>query len=297
MLLVPERPRTRVSVPAALRSRARIDAPWVVVLPYLAGAVFLIAYPVGYGFYIGRNPLNYLQLFSDPTYWAAAVNTLLFLGVGVNATLVLALLLSGFFAIRRWWIKALLPIFILPWAIPVVSAYLSIHWMLNSETGMINTILRLAGVASPPEWLNTYSWAIIAALVAYVWHWLPFWTLILLAARMAISPAIYEAAEIDGATGLRRLAFVTFPLLRSTYLTSTLLAAIWTLSDYNTINFITGGAPGDSTHVLATLGVDYAFEIGFIELGVSVGLTALPLIVILIVLLVSRLKKDDGGLA
>lgn len=297
MLLVPRRPPSTTPSPARAWQGLRVDAPWVFVVPYLTGVVFLIVYPVGYGFWIGRDPLNYLQLFSDPTYWTAAANTLLFLGVGVNATLLLALLLSGFFAIGRWWIKALLPIFILPWAIPVVSAYLSIHWMLNSETGMINTLLRAVGVTSPPEWLNTYWWAIIAALVAYVWHWLPFWTLILLAARMAIAPSIYEAADVDGATGWRRLVHITFPLLRGTYLTSTLLAAIWTLSDYNTINFITGGAPGDTTHVLATLGVDYAFEIGFVELGVSVGLTALPLIVLLIVLLVARLKKDDGGLA
>lgn len=275
----------------------RFDAPWVFVLPYLLGAVFLIAYPMGFGFWIARDPLNYLQLFNDPTYWNAAINTLLFLGVGVNATLLLALLLSGFFAIRRWWIKALLPVFILPWAIPSISAYLSVHWMLNSEDGMLNTILRGIGFASPPEWLNTYSWAITGAIVAFIWQWLPFWTLILLAARMAIPQSVYEAADIDGATGIRRLAFVTFPLLRGTYLTSTLLAAIWTLSDYNAVNFVTGGAPGDSTHVLATLGVDYAFEIGFVELGVSVGLTALPLVVILIVLLVSRLKKESGGAA
>ncbi|MBK1787472.1 carbohydrate ABC transporter permease [Prauserella cavernicola] len=296
MLLAPPHKRP-TGARRTLRSYIRINDPWVFVLPYLAGAAFLIVYPVGYGFWIGRDPLNYLQLFGDPTYWAAAVNTLLFLGVGVNATLLLALVLSGFFALRRWWVKALLPVFILPWAVPVVSAYLSIHWMLNSEIGMINTILRGIGVSSPPEWLNSYGWAIVAALVSYIWHWLPFWTLILLAARMAIPNDVYEAADVDGATGIRRLVHITFPLLRGTYLTSTLLAAIWTLSDYNTVHFITGGAPGDTTHVLATLGVDYAFDIGFIELGVSVGLTALPLIIILIVLLVRRLKADDGGLA
>lgn len=279
-------PRPGGRVPAA------VQWPLIFVIPYLAVFLLLVAYPVGYGFWLGHDTSLYHRLFSDPTYKQAVINTILYVGVGVNVKLVLALLLSGFFAVSRWWIKAILPIFLLPWAIPAVPGMLSIHYMLNGETGMLNTLLGDLGVSQTPNWLVDYKWAMGSAIAAYIWKWLPFWTLILLAARMAISKDIYEAADVDGAVGLRRFFYISFPLLRNVYLTSTLLSTIWTLSDYNTIHFVTGGGPADSTHVFATLGIQYAFEIGDVNQGVAVALTALPLLIPLIVVLVRRLRKE-----
>ena len=69
------------------------------------------------------------------------VNTLLYLGLGVNLKMFLALLLSGFFMRRGWWIKALLLIFVLPWAVPALPTFISIHWMLNGEWGLLNNVL------------------------------------------------------------------------------------------------------------------------------------------------------------
>lgn len=265
----------------------------IFVLPYLAVFLLLVVYPVGYGFWLGHEPSTYERLFHDPTYIHAVINTLLYVGIGVNLKLFLALLLSGLFALQRWWTRALLPIFILPWAVPAVSGMLSIHLMLNSQWGMLNTLLGDLGVANPPEWLISYPWAFGSAIASYVWKWLPFWTLILLAARMAISQDVYEAAAVDGATGIRRFLHVSFPLVRNVYLTSILLSTIWTLSDYNTIRFVTGGGPADSTQVFATLGIQYAFQVGDVNSGVAIALTALPLIIPLIAILVHRLKKEQ----
>ncbi len=89
---------------------------------------------------------------------------------------------------------------------------------------------------------------------------MPFWTVILLAGRMAIPPEIYDAAKVDGATGLRRFVHVSFPLLANLYLVCTLLSTIFTLGDFNTVTFVTGGGPANSTHVLATLGIRDAFD-------------------------------------
>ena len=83
---------------------------------------------------------------------------------------------------------------------------------------------------------------------------MPFWTVILLAGRMAIPQDIYDAAKVDGATGLNRFLHVTFPLLANLYLVFTLLATIFLLGDFNTVFFVTGGGPANSTHLLATLG-------------------------------------------
>lgn len=277
----------------AVRLRPALQWPLIFVLPYLAAFLLLVVYPVGYGFWLGHAPSTYKLLWADDTYRQAIINTLLYVGIGVNVKLVLALLLSGFFAVSRWWIKALLPVFLLPWAIPAVPGMLSIHYMLDSQFGMLNTLLSDIGIAHPPDWLVSYKWAMTAAIGAYVWKWLPFWTLILLAARMAISQDIYEAGDVDGAVGIRRFLFITFPLMRNVYLTSTLLSTIWSLSDFNTIRFITAGGPADGTHVFATLGIQYAFEIGNIDEGVGVALTALPVLIPLIVLLVRWLRKEQ----
>lgn len=262
------------------------------VLPYVLTFALLVVYPVAYGFYLGHSPQNYQRLFQNPTYIQSVINTVLFVGVGVNIKMFLALLLSGFFAIPRWWAKALLVVFLLPWAVPAVPGFLTMHFMLNGQWGFINSLLGTVGIDNPPAWLIDQWWGFAAAVGGYIWKWLPFWTLILLAARTGISSEVYEAAAVDGATGIRRFTQITFPLLRNVYVTSVLLSTIWSLGNYNAIFFVTGGGPIDSTQVFATLGIKYAFQIGDVNQGVAVALTALPVLIPLIIILVRRLKRQ-----
>lgn len=282
------------------RSRSRpftriLGSGWAVAfgLPYFALFAIFVAYPVVYGVYLGRDPSDYLVLFGDPTYWDAVKNTALLLLIGVNVKMALALLLSGFFAQPRRWPKFVLLVFLLPWAVPSLPGFLSIRWIFDQNYGVFNTILADLGVAaSDTAWLTNPTKAFGLVIGAYIWKWMPFWTLILLAARMGIPQEIYEAAAVDGSNGLKRFAYVTFPLLRNTYITMTLLSTIWTLSDYNTVRFVTNGDPFDSTQVMATLGVKFAFDLHDIPQAVAIALTALPLIVPLIVLLVRRLREE-----
>ena len=283
--------RQRESTSWLTRVPPLVNWPVVFVIPFVIVTLLVVVYPVFYGFWLGANPSLYTSLLRDPTYLRSVWNTFVFVGVGVNLKLALALVLSGFFALGNWWIRALLAVCILPWAIPSVPALLSIHWMLDPQWGMLNTLLGHLGIPSP-HWLIDYPWAMGAAIAAYIWKWMPFWTLIFLAARMAIPHEIYEAAAVDGATGLKRFFWVTMPMLSNVYLTSTLLSTIWTLSDFNTINFVTGAGPADSTHVLATLGIRYAFNVGSVDQGVAVALTALPVIIPLIAILVRRLGRE-----
>ena len=97
--------------------------------------------PVVYGLWMGSEPSLYRELFADPIYQTTVVNTLLYLALGVNVKMFLALLLSGFFMRPGWWIKALLMIFVLPWAVPQLPTFISIHWMLNGEWGLLNNAL------------------------------------------------------------------------------------------------------------------------------------------------------------
>ena len=283
-------PRT-AKPPWPARLPPLVNWPVIFVIPFLIASMLVVVYPVVRGFWMGADPDLYEDLFTDDTYLRAVVNTIVFVGFGVNLKLVLALLLSGFFAVGGWWIRGLLAISLLPWAIPSVPALLSIHWMLNPQWGMLGTLLGSMGIPNP-DWLIDSGWGMTAAIGAHIWKWLPFWTLIMLAARMAIPHDVYEAAAVDGATGIRRFYWVTFPMLSNVFLTSALLSSIWTLSDYNSIHFITGGGPADTTHVLATLGIRYAFDVGDVDQGIAVALSALPVIIPLIIVLVRRLGRE-----
>src|SRR3984957_13113866 len=193
---------------------------WAVafVVPYIAVFIAFVVYPVLYGAWMGSSPHLYSELFSDPIYQRTVVNTLLFLAFGVNLKLFLALMMSGFFMYPGWWTKTLLMVFVLPWAVPALPTFISIHWMLNGEWGLVNNALYILFGVDGPSWLNSRWLALGSAVFSHVWKWTPFWTVILLAGRMSIPQEIYDAAKVDGATGLRRFLHVTFPLLANMYL-------------------------------------------------------------------------------
>jgi len=187
-------------------------------------------------------------------------------------------------------------IFVLPWAVPALPSFISIHWMLNGEWGLLNNALFILFGIDGPSWLNSRWLALGSAICSHVWKWLPFWTVILLAGRMSIPQEIYDAAKVDGATGLRRFAHVSFPLLANLYLVLTLLATIFLLGDFNSVTFVTGGGPANSTHLLATLGIRNAFDLANPRLGVAVVMSALPLLIPLVIILMRRIKNTETQL-
>ncbi|HWI29770.1 MAG TPA: sugar ABC transporter permease [Stellaceae bacterium] len=264
------------------------------LVPYAALFLAFVAYPVVYGLWLGHQPSLYAELFADPIYQRTVVNTVIYLAVAVNLKMFGALMLSGFFMRRRWWVKALLLVYVLPWAVPALPAFISIHWMLNGQWGLLNNALWAAFGIDGPGWLETSRWLALGSVIAsHIWKWMPFWTVILLAGRMAIPQELYEAADVDGASGPRRFVYVTFPLLANLYLICTLLSTIFTLGDFNTVYFVSGGGPALSTHVLATLGIRDAFEVGRPDLGVAAVMSALPLMIPLVILLMRKLRTTE----
>jgi multiple sugar transport system permease protein len=263
------------------------------IVPYVAIFLAFVIYPIVYGLWLGSDPALYRELFSDPIYLSTVTNTLLYVGIGVNLKMLLAFLLSGFFMRKRRWVKALLVIYILPWAIPSLPAFTSIHWMLNGNWGFLNSLLyELFGIDGP-IWLNDRALGLTSNIAAYIWKNMPFWTVIFLAGRMAIPQELYEAAEVDGATPLRRLAHVTLPLMANLYLVSTLLSTIWSLGEFNAVFFVTGGGPAMATEVLATLGIRQAFIMGEPRLGVAAVMSALPVLIPIVLVLMRRLRRAE----
>jgi multiple sugar transport system permease protein len=205
----------------------------------------------------------------------------------------LALLLSGFFMRRRWWIKALLAVYILPWAIPAIPAFVSFHWMLIGQEGLVDGVLSALFGIHGPIWFNDRWLALGWNIVAYIWKWMPFWTLTFLAGRMAIPQDIYEAASVDGAGGCRRFAHVIFPLLGNLYLVCTLLSTLWTVGDFTTVYLVSEGAPAYSTDVLATLGIHYTFDAAQPSLGVAAVLSVLPVLIPIVIILMRALQTRE----
>ena len=263
------------------------------MIPYVVVFVFVVVYPILYGLVLGSNPESYRKLFQDPIYLEVRLeHPGLSRGRREPEAPDGPLPLRFFYNTDRWirWVGI---IFLLPWAAPSLPSIFSIRWMFNSEWGMINNFLfRLFGIDGP-LWLVNPTLAFLLVILTHIWKYLPFWTLILLAGRMAIPRDHYEAASVDGATRVQVFRFITFPALKNLYITSTLLSTIWSVGDFNSVYLLTGGGPWDATHVLSTLGIRYAFNIGDIPTGVATVITALPLVIPIVVVLIRRLGK--GG--
>ncbi len=285
-------------------SSATIDAPaparkapdrwqfWgrMLVLPYVLVFLVFVLYPVGYGLWLARHPASYEKLFEDPIFFRSVINTLVFLIVAINVKMVVAMILSGFFVTERWWIRILSLIFILPWALPSIPTILSVRFMLNPEWGVINTLIfKLTGLDGP-NWLNDPTLALSFSMLMHIWKSLPFWTLILIAGRLAIPSEQYEAASVDGATNWQKFKFITWPSMRTLYVTSLILSMIWTLGDFNSVYLLTGGGPADLTHVLATLGIRY-LRLDQVDLSMASIVVAMPLVLPLVYFMMKRLSK------
>src|ERR1700752_3981442 len=273
---------------------ARLSPPqvWGIVLlaPYLLVFLAFVLYPVGYGLWLARHPASYVALFNDPIFARAAVNTLIFLVIGINLKMLIALFLSGFFVQSRSWIKWLSVIFILPWAVPSIPTILSVRFMLNPEWGMVNQLIFKFTGDDGPNWLNDPTVALSMAIGVHIWKSLPFWTLILMTGRLGIPHHLFEAADVDGASWWQKFRSITWPSMLTLYVTCTLLSMIWTLGDFNSVYLLTGGGPADLTHVLSTLGIRY-LRLDQLSLAMASIVCALPFVLPLVYFMMKRLSR------
>ena len=278
--------------PAAAEGRMSAWQVWgiVMIAPYVLVFLAFVLYPVAYGLWTARHPQSYVHLWEDPIFARSVVNTLVFLLVGVNIKMFVALMLSGFFVQTRPWIRWLSLLFILPWAVPSIPTILSFRFMLNPEWGVINQLIFRLTADDGPNWLNDPTLALTLAILVHIWKSLPFWTLILIAGRLAIPGELYEAASVDGASNPQKFRHITWPSMQNLYLTCVILSMIWTLGDFNSVYLLTGGGPADLTHVLATLGIRY-LRLDQVDLSMAAIVCAMPLVLPLVYFMMKRLSK------
>ena len=278
---------------------------YLFVLPFLSIFGAFIVYPllseVYYSFTryeIGLPPRfvglkNFLGLLHDSDYRQSVINTLIYVGIGVNVKLALSLLIAMFLN-RDFPGRSLVQsLFLLPWAAATISSLLSFRWMLDTDYGVLNSLLQSVGFGKI-QWLGQYTTAMSIILMYHIWKYLPFWTLIFLSGLKGIPPDVYEAGRVDGATPLQLLRWITLPMIRGLYIVCTLISIFWTMGDFITVYLMTGGGPGQSTNVLATIAYRFAFRFGEFDNASASFVLLFPVMVILITFVIRKLEGSSA---
>jgi multiple sugar transport system permease protein len=239
---------------------------FTLVLPSLLIILLLIIYPLLFSLVIsfgkvGANfrgyqfvgLVNYVTAVTDPQIWHAFLLTLEWV-VGVSVILMVVGLSGALLLNTNIRGRAIFRTFLLvPWAVPPVAN--GIIWLsiFNKNYGAVNGLLYQLGFLQAYDigWLETPRLAMLSVIIAQVWKWSPFITLMLLAALQSIPEELYEAAKIDGAGIMRRFSNLTVPLLLPTLLLLTLLNLVWALNAFDLIYALTQGGPGNATKVIA----------------------------------------------
>lgn len=233
---------------------------------------------------------NYIRLFKDPVFLKSLLNTLYYSVLYVPATLIIgflfALMLNDDFPGRNFFRLAMF----IPVIISMVVA--SIVWMLilsAHPTSLANRFLALFGI--PPQgWLSDPKLAMISVAVVMVWKTFGYKMLLYLAAMQNIPQELYEAAEIDGATGWKKTMYITIPLLKPTTFFLLVTSVIDSFQIFTPIYIMTGGGPGYATTTI----VNYLYQKGFQEFEMGYA-SAISYILFLILLVLTFIQKKGFG--
>jgi multiple sugar transport system permease protein len=201
---------------------------------------------------------NYVNVFQSPTFGPAATNTALFVGLSIVFQFVIGMALAVFFFQHFRLSSVLRALFLVPWLLPLIVSASTWAWLLNSDSGLVNSILHGVGLGQI-NWLTSPQWSLVSVLIANIWIGIPFNLVIIYSGLQNISQDLYEAASLDGANGWQKFWRITFPLLRPVSAIVILLGLIYTLKVFDIIWIMTKGGPGDSSNTFAT----WSYRLGF----------------------------------
>ncbi|MEE1650228.1 sugar ABC transporter permease [Brachybacterium sp. J144] len=235
-------------------------------------------------FFSGEAPFtgltNYTEVLSDPIFSKALLNTGLFTVGSIVGQFVLGMGLALFFRKSFPLSGFLRSLLLLPWLLPMIVSAAVWRWILEQDSGILNRFLDAIGLISTPiPWLTSSDTALIAVIMVNIWLGIPFNVVLLYSGLQAIPEELYEAGEIDGATGWNAFRHITLPLLRPVVGVVLLLGVIYTIKVLDLIIGLTGGGPANATQTIATR----SYEMSFIEFDFGQG-AALGNILIVIAL-------------
>jgi ABC-type sugar transport system permease subunit len=237
---------------------------------------------------------NFITIFKDKSFGNSLKNTILFSVISVIFELLigfLGALLMHNVKKGRAIIRAAV---LIPWAIPGIVIAQMFSFMFNDQLGVINQILRYFGIISENiVWLADKKWAMFAVIIADTWKQFPYVALMLLAGLQIIDDELYESAQIDGASKIRRFIDITLPNIKPILLVVLLFRTMGAIRIFDIIYGMTGGGPADSTNTLLNASYKYLFS----DYNFGMG-SAMSVIIFLIILVFSAcylkiLKSDD----
>jgi len=247
------------------------------LLPAVAYMLLFFGYPVVKNFVMGFQEFtsktfftgeapwvgfdNYSAVVSSAVFSKAAVNTFLFTTASIAGQFVIGLAVAVYFH-RKFPLSGLLrSLLLLPWLIPLIAGSTVWRWMLDEDNGVVNAVLTaLPFVQSGPGWLTDPSVALIAVIIVNIWIGIPFNTTILYGGLQDIPDELYEAGELDGATGWKSFRHITWPLLRPVVTVVLVLGVVYTLKVLDIILGLTRGGPAHASETIATQSYHLSFQ-------------------------------------
>jgi len=277
-----------------IRGREQRTA-WILLIPALLLLLFVFAYPIGRAFWLSLftqnlgtklQPVfsgfdNYARMAGDGRFWQTFWQTTIFTSASVVLELLLglgiALVLNQKFFVRGF----VRTTAIIPWALPTALIGLAWAWIFNDQFGVVNDILlRLGLIRTGINWLGDPTLAMFAVIFADVWKTTPFISILLLAGLQSISPDLYEAHSIDGATPWQNFTRITLPLLMPQILIALLFRFAQAFGIFDLIAVMTGGGPGGATEVVSLY--IYSTVMRYLDFGYGAALVVVTFMLLVV---------------
>lgn len=285
------------------RQHGNVLTPYLFILPNFVIFLCFIVVPALFGFYyaftswdgltevkwVGLD--NFKEIFADSDFWDCLGRTLMYSVITVPLLFAFSLMLAGFL-IREIRMKGLFrAIFYWPTMISFIVVGVTWKWMLGYDFGIINYLLTLVG-QEPVKWLTDSFFANLAVIGATVWSRTGFYMVMFIAGLQSIPVSYYEAAEIDGASPVRKFFHITLPLLKPTSFLVLILSMIDAFKAYAMVFSLTSGGPNKATTYLVQSIYEYAFTKN--QMGYASALSVI-LFAILCTLTLIQFKINKGG--
>ncbi|MEM3886688.1 MAG: sugar ABC transporter permease [Candidatus Methanomethylicia archaeon] len=283
----------------------KINIAYIYILPALLLFLFFLLLPIILEVYIALSEIvpgsvgllslkftglgNVFILLNDPNYIKSLLNTFIFLIVNINVKMALALLVA--LALNRGFIgkRLVMALLIIPWAMPEVPYYLAWRFLYHPDFGFLTYIFDTFFGGSP-NWLGDSRLSLYSVMIAHVFKYVPFWTLIFLAALQSIPVELYDATKVDGAGAWDTFRYITLPLIKNITIINYTLSFVWMMGEFNSVWILTQGGPSYASHLIAS----YAYVKTFLLLEWNAGAAAFVIVLPIIIVLITLILR--GGL-
>jgi len=182
---------------------------------------------------------------------------------------------------------------LLPFIVPTILSTVAWMWILDPTFSVVNwTLVNTGLIRTGFSWLGNATLAMVSIIIVNTWRGLPFYGITLLAGLQTISPDLYEAAAIDGASTHQRFWHITLPVIKPVLIIVTMFSVIFTFSDFQLVYALTHGGPANATHLFATYAFDLGMSGGQLGMGAAAALAMLPALGVLIIALTLYLRRE-----